>query len=248
MSDPILRFDGVTVRRGDFLLDHISFSVENQEMFAIIGRTGAGKTLLLEAAAGFYRPEAGSVLYRGSPVLDVPLYRRNIGYLYQEYCLFPHMTAEENIGYPLRMRHEDKQAVKENVRDIAFRFGVDGVLSQYPGTLSGGEQQRVALARALLMHPPLLLLDEPFSALDPVTKKRMYRMIRKVRKTYACAVLFVTHDFEEARLLADHIGVMIGGRLKGVVTPTHLFDHNWDEETHAFLGSTCANGGNDDDA
>ena len=119
---------------------------------------------------------------------------------------------------------------------MAERFGIDGVLEQYPGTLSGGEQQRVALARALMMRPQLLILDEPFSALDPVTRQDFYRILQEIRQDFGCAILYVTHDFSEAQQLADRIGVLIAGRLRGVVKAQELFTAPWDDDVSRFLG------------
>ena len=225
MND-ILKVQNMSIRRGNFLLDQIDFAIKEQEIVALIGKTGAGKTVLLETIAGFNNPDRGSILYWG----------KEIGYLYQDYCLFPHMTAEKNIGYCLKMQKRPKEEIRERVHQMAECFGITGILKQYPGTLSGGEQQRVALARALMLRPQLLILDEPFSALDPVTKKRLYGMIREIREQFGCAILFVTHDFQEAQELADRVGVLIGGRLQGVVKSEDLFTADWNRDTRDFLG------------
>lgn len=222
----ILNVRNVSIRRGNFLLDQIDLTIKEREIVALIGKTGAGKTVLLETIAGFNKPDRGSIHYQG----------REIGYLYQDYCLFPHMTAEKNIGYCLKMRGCPRNEIREQVQKMAEQFGITGILNQYPGTLSGGEQQRVALARALMVRPQLLILDEPFSALDPVTKKRLYGMIRQIREQFGCAILFVTHDFQEAQELADRVGVLIGGRLQGIVKSEDLFTADWNEDTRDFLG------------
>ena len=239
MSDfkkEILELRDLTLKRGSFLLNAVSFTVYAGEIFAVIGKTGAGKTLLLEAAAGLCPIDGGQVLYGGEPVREIPIYRRNIGYLYQDYGLFPHMTAEENIGFALKMQHVSVRDRRSRVAAMAERFGIGGVLEQYPGTLSGGEQQRVALARALMMRPQLLILDEPFSALDPVTRQDFYGILQEVRKDFGCAILFVTHDFSEAQQLADRIGVLIAGRLRGVVPVKDLFTAPWEDDVIRFLG------------
>ena len=238
MSNGLLLFRELSVRRGDFLLDRISFSVNRSEITAIIGNSGSGKTVLLETAAGFFRPCSGGVYLNSIPVCDIPVEQRKIGYLYQDYGLFPHMTAGANIGYSLKLKHISDSEIRKQVEFMAQRFGIAHRLNQYPGTLSGGEQQRVALARALMTRVPLLLLDEPFSALDPVTKKELYRLIREIREEFQCAVLFVTHDFEEAIQLADRIGVLIAGKLHGIVPASELFTADWDEDVNRFLGIT----------
>ena len=239
MSDQkkaVLELRNLTLKRGSFLLDAVSFTVHAGEIFAVIGKTGAGKTLLLEAAAGLSSADGGQVLYGGEPVREIPIYQRNIGYLYQDYGLFPHITAGENIGFALKMQHVPAKDRQSRVAAMAERFGIGGVLEQYPGTLSGGEQQRVALARALMMCPQLLILDEPFSALDPVTRQDFYRILQEVRQDFGCAILFVTHDFSEAQQLADRIGVLIAGRLRGVVEAENLFAAPWEDDVSRFLG------------
>lgn len=232
----LLEIRNLCVKRDSFLLDDVSLSVQENEIFAIIGKTGSGKTLLLEAAAGFYEPTRGEVIYRGTSIREIPIFRRNIGYLYQEYCLFPHMTAFSNIAYGLKMNGVPKAEIQARVYEMAARFDIRRILDQYPGTLSGGEQQRVALVRALMMQPPLLLLDEPFSALDPITKETTYAMIREIRKDFHCSVLFVTHNFAEAEQLADRIGVLIDGHLYGIVKSSELYTAPWGREVQEFLG------------
>ena len=237
-TDCLLEIQNLSVRRGNFLLEHISFSLQEDETLSIIGKTGSGKTLLLEAAAGFYQPNQGEVLYRGTPMHEIPAFRRNIGYLYQDYSLFPHLTAYSNIAYGPRMQGVPKTETQDRVQEIAARFEIRHILDQYPGTLSGGEQQRVALARALIMRPSLLLLDEPFSALDPVTKRNMYDIIREIRRDFRCSVIFVTHNFGEAEQLADRIGVLIAGHLCGIVKSSKLYTVQWEQEVRDFLGIT----------
>lgn len=232
----LLKIQNLSVKRGGFMLNSINLSVRENEIFSIIGKTGSGKTLLLEAAAGFYEPTQGEVIYRGTPMREIPSFRRNIGYLYQEYCLFPHMTAFSNIAYGLKMHGVPKAEIQARVYEMAERFDLRRILDQYPGTLSGGEQQRVALVRALIMQPPLLLLDEPFSALDPISKENIYAMIREIRKSFHCSVLFVTHNFAEAEQLSDRIGVLIDGHLYGIVKSSELYTAPWGEEVQKFLG------------
>lgn len=232
----IVRVEQLIVHRGSFLLDRISFSVGPGEVVAILGRTGAGKTLMLETMAGFCRPDGGAVFYRGIPVHQIPLSSRNIGYLYQDLSLFPNMTAGDNIGYCLKLQHRPRAEIRARVREMANLFGIEHVLEQYPGTLSGGEQQRVALARALMLRVPLLLLDEPFSALDPVTRKDLCALVKQICRKFRCAVVLVTHDFQEAVSLADRVGVLLNGTLRGMVPAVELFTAQWDEETRRFLG------------
>lgn len=237
-ADIILEIRDVSLTRGAFHLQPVRFAIGADEVLAIIGQTGSGKTMLLELMAGFHPPDAGAVLLNGRDMRALALHERKIGYLYQEYCLFPHMTAGENIAYGLRMKKVGGAACRERVHEIAKQFGICHLLTQYPSTLSGGEQQRTALARALITHPLLLLLDEPFSALDPVTKESMYEMIRRIRAEYHCAIAFVTHDFHEAAELADRVGILLHGTMQAIVPAKELFTHPWNEATKKFLGIT----------
>ncbi len=243
----VIEAEELTLRRGRFLMDRVSLRVAPREIFAVIGKTGAGKTLLLESMAGFHRPDGGRVLYGGVPVYRIPVERRNIGYLYQDYCLFPHMTARQNIAYGLKLRRAGREETARRVEELARRFDIARVLDQYPATLSGGEQQRVALARALITQPGLLLLDEPFSALDPVTKQGLYGMLLDIRESFGCSIVFVTHNFREAAV-AHRIGVLLDGRLRGTVLGSELMTAPWDGEVRAFLGLPEQMSGKKDDA
>ena len=235
-NEAVLTIKNIQVKRGSFILHDINLEVARNEIFAILGKTGAGKSVLLETAAGFHTPEQGEVLLHGQNIQKLPIFRRNIGFLYQDYSLFPHMTARANIDFGLRMRGYKKEEIQQRVEEISSRFGINSLLELYPGTLSGGEQQRVALARALITQPPLLLLDEPFSALDPATRKSMYEMLLRIREEYNCAVLFVTHNFEEAEHLADRIGIISHGRLCGIARQSELYTTDWEPEIKQFLG------------
>ena len=231
-----LAFDHFCLTRGSMHIRNITFNLEEREMFAILGRTGAGKTLLLESAAGFYAPENGNILLYGTPVQDIPLTERRIGFVYQDFALFPHMTVESNIAYGLRVRHVSRTEQKSKVQNISSLLGISHRLNHYPQTLSGGEKQRVALARALVLSPRLLLLDEPFSSLDPSTKKRLYKEIADIPQKFDCAVLFVTHDFREAQTLASRIGIMSNGRMLCIRSADELFARSTDTELNTFLG------------
>ena len=231
-----LVFDHFCLTRGSMHIKDISFSLQEKETFAILGRTGAGKTLLLESAAGFYAPEKGRVILYGTPVQDIPLAERRIGFVYQDYALFPHMTVQDNVAYGLRVRRVPKKEQEEMVKAITDLLGIGHALSQYPQTLSGGERQRAALARALILKPNLLLLDEPFSSLDPATKKRLYGELEAIPEKFNCAVLFVTHDFREAQRLASRIGIMAEGCMLCIRSAEDLFEHSSNVELNTFLG------------
>ena len=235
-KDCILQVEGLCLRKGSFVLRDVSFSLGRNEVLSLLGPTGAGKTMLLETVAGFYVPDAGRVLFRGRQVSSIPLHKRNIGYLFQDYALFHRMTVRQNIGYGLKMQGRPKEEIARAVAELAEWFGISHLLDDYPGTLSGGEQQRTALARALITRPPLLLLDEPFSALDPQTSRKLYDKLRQIRQEFSCAMVFVTHDFHEAQELSDRIGILIKGELCGVVPQEELYTSAWPPAAAALLG------------
>ncbi len=232
----ILKVKDLNLKRGTFWLNDISFNMKNNEILAIIGKTGSGKTLLLESIAGFHRIQSGSVQIHEKNLDEYTLQERRIGYLYQEYCLFPHMTAKENIAYGLKMQKYPKKEISLRVEKMAEELEITSVLDQYPATLSGGEQQRVALARAMIIEPELLLLDEPFSALDPVTKQKLYTLMHEINHKFSCSIIFVTHNFYEAETFADRVGILINGRLRGIVDSDKLFETAWDADVASFLG------------
>lgn len=240
--DKIIEIKGYSLVRENFALRDIDLDIFDNECFAVLGRTGSGKTMLLESIAGYYSDEGGSITINGKDVRSLPLEKRRIGFVYQDHGLFPHMTVFKNIAYGLLMRKAEKQEIKERVDDIAAAFGISNILDQYPGTLSGGEKQRTAMARALITRPEVLLLDEPFSALDPATKASIYEQFHRIREQYRCPILFVTHDFNEAQLLADRIGIMSMGRLCGIRTSETLFEPFEDDELNRFLRIEQLNG------
>jgi molybdate transport system ATP-binding protein len=236
MTLPAIEIRDFSLKKGSFSLSHITCAVYPHEMFAILGKTGAGKTLLLEAVAGYYAGLCGAIYINGKAVLDIPLTKRKIGFVYQDYGLFPHMTVEQNISYGLKMQQKNRSVISGEVRRIAGLMSIEHILQQYPETLSGGEKQRTALARALVLSPDVLLLDEPFSALDPVTKKTLHGELLKIHEKFQCAILFVTHDFSEAKELADRIAIMDNGRLMAVRQSSALFEPYEDRTVNQFLG------------
>ena len=233
--DKIIEIKGYSLVRENFALRDIDLDIYDNECFAILGRTGSGKTMLLESIAGYYSDGSGSITISGKDVRTLPAEKRRIGFVYQDHGLFPHMTVFKNIAYGLSMRKTRKNEIRERVHDMAAAFGISNILDQYPGTLSGGEKQRTAMARALITKPDVLLLDEPFSALDPATKDSIYGQFCRIRERHRCPILFVTHDFNEAQLLADRIGIMNDGKLCGIRTPKTLFQPFEDDELNRFL-------------
>lgn len=226
----------LVVSRGDFMLRVDRLSVAPREVFAILGETGAGKTVLMEAIAGAFPLESGQILLDGKDVESLPIQQRHLGIVYQDYALFPHMTVQENVAYGLRMNGCAPDEARERVARQLELFSIAHIADRYPGIISGGESQRAALARALVLEPEILLLDEPFSALDPTTKDRMYATVRDIHVRFDCTIVFVTHDFNEAATLADRVGVVLDGSLRAVMAADELFSGCCDDDVRRFLG------------
>lgn len=226
----------LTVTRGSFMLRVDALDVAPREVFAILGRTGSGKTVLMESIAGAFPLDGGTILLDGKDVESLPIQQRHMGVVYQDHALFPHMTVRENIAYGLKMNGCPRDETQRRVSDQMAMFGIDGIADKHPGIISGGEAQRTALARALVLQPEILLLDEPFSALDPSTKERMYDTIRDIHARFDCTIVFVTHDFNEAAMLADRVGIVLEGSLRAILPAAQLFDAECSEDVAAFLG------------
>lgn len=231
-----IQIENLKAKRGTFELTVSSLSIAPREVFAILGETGAGKTILLEAIAGAFSLEEGFILLDGKDVETLPIQQRHLGILYQDHALFPHMTVRENIAYGLRCNGSSKQEIRAKVDESLEMFSIKHIEHSYPGVISGGESQRTAFARALVLRPDILLLDEPFSSLDPPTKERMYTLIRKVHAQFDCTIVFVTHDFNEAVVLADRVGIVLGGSLCAVQPACELFDGEYASGVRQFLG------------
>lgn len=232
----LIDLEKFSVSVGSFSLKNINLQIYENEIFAILGKTGSGKTVLLESIAGFYKSEEGSIKIYDKKVNEIPLENRKIGFVYQDYGLFPHMTVFNNIAYGLKIQKINKKIIKSTVEEICKILSIENILNQYPGTLSGGEKQRTALARSVVLKPKILLMDEPFSALDPTTKLSMYDEIKKIHKIFGCTIIFVTHDFNEAQIMADRIGILKSGELKSVRKSEELFNEYKDEDINEFLG------------
>ena len=231
-----VRIEGLTVRRGSFQLCVDELFIEPREVFAILGSTGSGKTVLMESIAGAFPLSEGRILLDGKNVGTLPVQQRHLGIVYQDYALFSHMSVYENIAYGLNMNGCSADEVRERVEEMLELFGISHIADRYPGVISGGESQRVALARALVLRPGVMLLDEPFSALDPATKRRMYETFRRIHERFDCTIVLVTHDFNEAQTLADRVGVVLDGRLRVVRSAKDLFEDESDEDVRFFLG------------
>jgi molybdate/tungstate transport system ATP-binding protein len=220
---------------GLFSLKDITFQVNKGEYFVILGPTGAGKTLLLEIIAGIHLAQEGHVFLDGEDVTHEPPEKRNIGFLYQDYSLFPHFTVEKNIEYGLKVRGVSPEKRKEKIEALMEMLNIGMLRERDPTTLSGGEQQKVAMARALAIDPKILLLDEPFSALDENTQTRLITEMKEIHRREGITVIHVTHDQEEAMILADRIAILIEGRIVQIGTPHEIFYQPLNTEIAQFV-------------
>ncbi len=242
----MIRLDKLRLTAGEFVMDIDDLALGNGEFLVILGPTGSGKTVLLETVAGLRRPEGGRVWFGDRDVtLEAPE-RRRVGFVYQDYALFPHLTVARNIAFGLRFRrghassgekvHGAGSAPHERVEALAGLLGIAPLLDRYPEGLSGGEKQRVALARALAIQPDVLLLDEPLSALDRQTRETMRALLKRVHREFGTTVMHVTHDLDEALALADHLAVLINGRLRQTGAPDEIVLRPADSEVACLLG------------
>ncbi|HUU64445.1 MAG TPA: ABC transporter ATP-binding protein [Dehalococcoidia bacterium] len=213
----------LTVNLGDFLLDGIDLRVEKGEYFIILGPTGAGKTVLLEAIAGLHPVRSGEIWLDGRDVTRLEAEKRGIGFVYQDYALFPHLTVKGNLLFGLRRRKLPKEERGRVMEWMAELLGISHLLERSPDTLSGGERQKVALARALSTSPEVLLLDEPLSALDPQHREGVQQELRQIHRRLKQTAIHVTHDFEEAIAMGDRIAVLGEGRIQQIGTPDEIF-------------------------
>lgn len=196
------------------VLRELSFQLAEHEMLSILGRSGSGKTTLLKILAGLETPDGGRVLLRGQDMGPVPPNRRNMVYLYQEPLLFPHLDVFENVAFGLRLRKLPAADVRKRVMEMLDNLELPEQARKMPHQLSGGQKQRVAFGRALIINPRVLLLDEPFGALDSETRASMQELLKRIAETFAITALFVTHSLKEALIMGDRIGLMQEGRLK----------------------------------
>lgn len=221
-------------------LNGVSLHIETGELVALLGPSGCGKTSLLRIIAGLETPDHGSVWFSGAEATDVDVRKRRVGFVFQHYALFKHMTVFENVAFGLRVKHrserpsEDK--IKSKVHELLSLVQLDWLADRYPSQLSGGQRQRIALARALAVEPRVLLLDEPFGALDAKVRKELRRWLRRLHDDLNVASVFVTHDQEEALEVADRVVLMNAGRIEQVGTPREVWEHPATPFVYGFLG------------
>jgi len=238
-SDPVgIKVSGIVKKFGDFTaLNGISLEVPNGALLALLGPSGSGKTTLLRIIAGLEQPDAGSIHYRDQDTTHHAPRDRNVGFVFQHYALFRHMSVFENVAFGLRVRRWPKHRIEERVHELLRLIQLEGLARQSPAQLSGGQRQRVALARALAAEPKVLLLDEPFGALDAKVRQELRQWLRKLHDEIHVTSVFVTHDQEEAFEVADRVVVMSRGRIEQVGTPAEVFEHPANAFVMDFLGN-----------
>jgi spermidine/putrescine ABC transporter ATP-binding subunit len=237
--DAAVQLSHITHRFGSFTaLDDVSLEVRQSEFVTLLGPSGSGKSTLLRIIAGLTTPSAGHVIINGVDVSAVPTQRRGVGFVFQNYALFPHLTVFENIAYPLRIRGIRDDEIRRRVEQALARVNLHGLGDRYAAQLSGGQQQRVAVARALVYEPAVLLMDEPLGALDRKLRKHMQIELRQLQQDLKISCVYVTHDQEEALTMSDRIAVMQAGRIFQIGDPVTVYRHPVSSFVADFVGST----------
>jgi sulfate transport system ATP-binding protein len=226
---------------GDFhALRDVSLDIQSGELIALLGPSGCGKTTLLRIIAGLEAADAGSILFSGEDTTDVHVRKRQVGFVFQHYALFRHMTVFENVAFGLRVKprsiRPSEEQIKKKVHELLGLVQLDWLADRFPSQLSGGQRQRIALARALAVEPKVLLLDEPFGALDAKVRKELRRWLRRLHDELHVTSIFVTHDQEEALEVADRVVLMNAGKVEQVGSPQDVWDHPASPFVYGFLG------------
>jgi sulfate transport system ATP-binding protein len=233
----VIAVNDVSKRFGDFqALEHVSIGVRDGSLTALLGPSGSGKSTLLRVIAGLEVPDAGAVEIAGRDATGVPPQKRGIGFVFQHYAAFKHMTVRENVAFGLRVRKRPKREIAAKVDELLRIVGLDGYQSRYPAQLSGGQRQRMALARALAVEPEVLLLDEPFGALDANVRAELREWLRRLHDEVHVTTVLVTHDQEEAMEVADRIVVLNHGRVEQDGPPRDLYERPANPFVMSFLG------------
>jgi len=222
-------------------VDALDLTIADGEFFALLGPSGCGKTTLLRTIAGLESPTSGTIRIGDRDVTSLSPGTRDVAMVFQDYALFPHMTVEDNIAYPLKIRRQPRPARTAHARDVGAQLGLQGLMARRPAELSGGQQQRVALARAVACHPSVFLFDEPLSNLDARLRLEARTFLKRLQRELGVTTVFVTHDQAEALALADRIAVMDAGRIRQVGTPREVFGRPANTFVANFIGSTPMN-------
>ena len=232
---------GASKRYGDFsALDNVDFVVPTGSLTALLGPSGSGTSPLLRAIAGLDTPDSGTITINGRDVTGVPPQRRGIGFVFQHYAAFKHLTVRDNVAFGLKIRKLPKSEIKDKVDNLLEVVGLAGFQTRYPNQLSGGQRQRMALARALAVDPQVLLLDEPFGALDAKVREDLRAWLRRLHDEVHVTTVLVTHDQSEALDVADRIAVLNKGRIEQVGTPAEVYDSPANPFVMSFLGTVSS--------
>ena len=232
-----IRLEDVVKRFGTLeAVSHVSLDIKDGELFTLLGPSGCGKTTLLRLVGGFHKPDHGRIYFGDREVSSLAPYERNIGMVFQNYALWPHMTITSNVAYGLKIKKISASEIAEKVSRTLKLVNLTGLENRYPGQLSGGQQQRVALARALVLNPDVLLLDEPLSNLDAKIRIQVRAEIRKLQKELGITTIYVTHDQEEALTLSDRIAVTNFGKLQQIGSPRDLYERPENPFVADFIG------------
>ncbi|MHA7971916.1 ABC transporter ATP-binding protein [Rhizobium sp. CAU 1783] len=239
MMTPFLEIRGIRKQYGPVVAVHdVNLTVDHGEFMTFLGPSGSGKSTTLYILAGFEQPTRGDILLNGRTILDTPSHQRNIGMVFQRYTLFPHLSVGDNIAFPLKVRGWSKAAITERVRQMLSLVRLEGFEERKPAAMSGGQQQRVALARALAYDPPVLLMDEPLSALDKKLREEIQHEIRRIHQQTEVTILYVTHDQEEALRLSDRIAVFSHGVIDQIGTGEQLYADPATRFVAEFIGDS----------
>jgi ABC-type sugar transport system ATPase subunit len=233
----MIQIKDLSIQLGEFSLKDVDLTINDKEFFIILGPSGAGKTVFLECLAGLHRLKKGQIGIDGKDITRTPPEERKIGYVPQDYVLFPFLNVAENIQFGLKKGKYDKLKVQSRMLVMAELFGITHLLERDTRSLSGGEKQRVALARALIASPQILIMDEPLSALDPQTAKYIRTELKQIQRRLGITTIYVTHDLMEAVNMADRLGILIGGRIEQVDEPEKLLFFPCNERVSDFIGA-----------
>ncbi|MBR6028007.1 MAG: ABC transporter ATP-binding protein [Clostridia bacterium] len=234
---PLLELRNITAGYDrNIILRGFNLEVEKGEFVSLLGSSGCGKTTTLRLIAGFSEPNEGSIIFGGRDITHVPLHRRNFGFVFQSYALFPHMTVFDNVAFGLKMRKVPKAEMRKRVMDMLALVDLEGFEDRYPREMSGGQRQRVALARAMVIQPDLMLFDEPLSNLDAKLRVRMRVEIRRIQQELGFTAIYVTHDQEECFAISDKVAIMNQGVIEQMDTPANIFNGPKTEFIARFVG------------
>lgn len=230
IQDVVKRFGNVSA------VDHITLDIEPGEFFTLLGPSGCGKTTLLRGIAGFNKLDEGEIRFDSRRVNDIPAHKRDIGMVFQNYAIFPHMTVAENVAYGLKAKQVPGDQIKSRVREALSQVQIEALADRKPNELSGGQQQRVALARAYIIEPSVLLMDEPLSNLDAKLRVQMRTIIKKLQRKLGITTIYVTHDQEEALAISDRIAVLRAGKVMQTGTPEEIYKWPENQFVAGFIG------------